>query len=53
VTADGPSDSVMLSERINASDFESGHFRAQLVERLAWAVSDAYPAEQDDQDRRN
>jgi len=52
VTADGPTDRVMLSERINASDFESGHFRAQLVERLAWAAGDACPAEQDDQDRR-
>ena len=32
---------VMLRERVNVADFESGHFAAQLVERLGWAVSDA------------
>jgi hypothetical protein len=52
VTADGPTDTVMLSERINSSDFESGHFRAQLVERLAWAIGDACAAEQDNQQQR-
>ena len=41
VTADGPTGNVMLSERINATDLESGQFRAQLVERLAWAIGDA------------
>ena len=53
VTADGPTDSMVLSERINATDLESGHFRAQLVERLAWAVGDACAGEQDNQDRHN
>ena len=41
VTADGPSDAVMHTERINVADFDSEHFRAQLVERLPWAVGDA------------
>jgi hypothetical protein len=39
-------DSVMLSERVNPDHFESEHFRAQLVERLAWAVGDADAIEQ-------
>jgi len=50
VTSGGQTGSVVLSERINATDFESGHFRAQLVERLAWAIGDACSAEQDNQD---
>jgi hypothetical protein len=36
---------VMLRERVNVADFESGHFAAQLVERLGWAVSDATEVE--------
>jgi hypothetical protein len=36
----------MLRERINVAHLESDHFAAQLVERLAWAVSDAHAAEQ-------
>jgi len=44
--ADGRERLVMLRERINATDFESDHFAARLVERLAWAVSDAHGAEQ-------
>ena len=47
VTADGPTGIVMLTERINVADFESDHFRAHLVERLAWAVGDAHAAEHD------
>ncbi|MHB8657099.1 MAG: hypothetical protein ACYC91_03960 [Solirubrobacteraceae bacterium] len=38
---------VMLRERITASDFASGHFAQQLLERLGWAVEDAHVAEQD------
>jgi hypothetical protein len=49
VTADGAEKGgegpVMLNERINATDFESGHFAARLVERLGWAVADADEAE--------
>jgi hypothetical protein len=37
--------SVTLRERINASDFESERFAANLVERLDWAVHDATEAE--------
>jgi hypothetical protein len=36
---------VMHSERINAEDFKSDHFQAQLVERIGWAVSDAHEVE--------
>lgn len=36
---------VMLRERVNVTDFESGHFANQLVERLGWAVGDADDAE--------
>jgi hypothetical protein len=49
VTADRANDRgegpVMLSERVSATDFESGHFAARLVERLGWAVADADEAE--------
>jgi hypothetical protein len=50
VTADNPSTNgeraVMFTERVSVSDFESGHFQAQLVERLGWAVGDADALEQ-------
>lgn len=36
---------VMLRERVGAADFESAHFKAQLLERLGWAVGDAHAAE--------
>jgi hypothetical protein len=32
---------VMLRERVTERDFESGHFAAQLAQRLGWAVGDA------------
>lgn len=45
VTADHPTDGgdrpMMFTERVSVQDFESDHFRAQLVERLGWAVGDA------------
>jgi hypothetical protein len=44
--ANGQEQVVMLRERIGTSDLESDHFAAQLVERLAWAVSDVHEAEQ-------
>jgi hypothetical protein len=51
VTADRPNEHgkgpVMLSERVNATDFESEHFAARLVERLGWAVTDAQEAEEE------
>jgi hypothetical protein len=40
-TSDRDQDPILLRERVNAADFESDHFAAQLVERLGWAVSDA------------
>ncbi len=45
VTTDWPAD-IVLSERISVADLESDHFRAQLLERLSWAVGDAHAAEQ-------
>jgi hypothetical protein len=35
----------MLRERVNATDFESERFAANLIERLGWAVEDATAAE--------
>jgi hypothetical protein len=36
---------IMLRERVNAADFESERFAANLIERLGWAVVDATEAE--------
>jgi hypothetical protein len=44
-TEDG---AVTFRERVNLSDFESGHFAGQLVERLGWAVEDAHDVEHRD-----
>ena len=41
----GQNSEVMLRERVGAADFESAHFKAQLLERLGWAVGDAHAAE--------
>jgi hypothetical protein len=41
---------VMLRERVNASDFESERFAANLLERLGWAVGDATEVEERDDD---
>jgi hypothetical protein len=55
VTADQPakpgrsssSDShgVMLDERVNSIHLSDGHATEQLIQRLAWAVTDAEEAE--------
>jgi hypothetical protein len=37
---------VLLRERVNATDFESDRFATNLLERLGWAVEDATAAEQ-------
>jgi len=50
VIADSATDTVMLSERIGVADLDSEHFRAQLLERLWWAVGDANAAEQADRE---
>jgi hypothetical protein len=36
---------VLLEEHVHSVHLSSGHAAAQLVERLAWAVSDAEHAE--------
>jgi hypothetical protein len=36
---------VTLREWVNLADFDSEHFVAQLIERLAWAVGDAHGSE--------
>lgn len=36
---------VLLEEHVHSVHLDSGHAAAQLVERLAWAVSDAEHAE--------
>lgn len=45
VTASGHPDTnaraVTFTERVTARDFESRHFKTQLVERISWAVGDA------------
>jgi hypothetical protein len=38
-------EAVLLRERVNLSDFESGHSCGQLVERIGWAVIDAQEVE--------
>ena len=50
VMDDSATDTVMLSERIGIADLDSEHFRAQLLERLWWAVGDAHVAEQADRE---
>ncbi len=50
VTADTSSrdggQAVMFTERVSVRDFESDHFQSQLVQRISWAVGDAYEFEQ-------
>jgi hypothetical protein len=41
VTSDDTGGRVLHSERVTPADFETEHFRAQLAERVAWAVEDA------------
>jgi hypothetical protein len=41
VKSDGPTDRILHTERVSPADFETAHFRAQLAERVAWAVEDA------------
>ncbi|HWD10617.1 MAG TPA: hypothetical protein VG366_02150 [Solirubrobacteraceae bacterium] len=39
------SDSVLLDESVRSVHLSTGHAASQLVERLAWAISDAEDAE--------
>jgi hypothetical protein len=49
VTTDSPqrpqSASVLLDESVRSVHLSTGHAASQLVERLAWAISDAEDAE--------
>jgi hypothetical protein len=38
-----------LDERISSADLESGHYAAQLIERVGWAVHDADDAEREEE----
>ena len=38
---------VLLDERIVTADLASGHFAAQLIERIGWALLDADGTEQE------
>lgn len=49
---EGGAEQVMFRERVTKRDFESGHFAAQLAERLGWAVGDAHAVEHSAQARR-
>ncbi len=42
---------VLLDERVHSVHLSTGHAAAQLVERLAWAISDAEDAESERIDR--
>jgi hypothetical protein len=43
--------SVLLDELVHSVHLSTGHAAAQLVERLAWAISDAEEAERGRSDR--
>ncbi len=40
-----PASEVLLDERVNSIHLSDGHAAEQLIERLAWAVTDAEEAE--------
>jgi hypothetical protein len=40
-----PHASVLLDEQVSSVHLGSGHAAAQLIERLAWAISDAEASE--------
>jgi hypothetical protein len=48
-----PSDAaILLDERVESVHLSTGHAAAQLVERLAWAISDAEDAEDAPRERQ-
>jgi hypothetical protein len=54
VTTDGserPDAPVLLDERVGPEHLSDDHAAAQLIERLGWAVNDAYAAERGLSDR--
>jgi hypothetical protein len=46
-----PQGSVLLDELVQSVHLSTGHAAAQLVERLAWAISDAEEAKRGASDR--
>jgi len=40
-TGESSERSVLLDERVATADLASGHFAAQLIERIGWALLDA------------
>ena len=38
---------ITLDERLSSTDLGSGHYSAQLIERVGWAVHDADDAERE------
>jgi hypothetical protein len=52
IVMSGPGDArpaaITLDERISSADLGSGHYSAQLIERVGWAVHDADDAERDE-----
>jgi hypothetical protein len=44
-TLDRSGSEVLMDEHVATSDLASGHFAAQLVERIGWALADAESAE--------
>jgi hypothetical protein len=46
VTTSQPPATVLHKERVTPADLQSAHFRAQLLQRLAWAVGDASELQQ-------
>lgn len=49
----GQNGKVTHRERVDAADFKSAHFRAQLLQRLGWAIGDAHAVECPQPPRRN
>ena len=47
----GDAPPVLLNEQVHSVHLSTGHAAAQLVERLAWAISDAEAAEGTHPDR--
>jgi hypothetical protein len=44
--------SVLLDEQVHSVHLSTGHAAAQLIERLAWAISDAEDAHSEPADHR-
>lgn len=45
-SSSSPGNEVMLDESVNSIHLSDGHAAEQLIQRLAWAVTDAEEAEQ-------